>query len=53
MFSDAYCVTSEEGGEVMLSMLVCRPCYDEARRIGLRTQHIPAAQVIDNNSVLQ
>lgn len=38
--SGVYRVTSEEGGEVLLDMIVCHRCYLEARRLNLRTAEI-------------
>jgi len=47
-YGEAYCVTSEEDGAVMLKMIVCHPCYVEAKRIGLQAQHITNPNLIPN-----
>jgi hypothetical protein len=48
IIGDVYCVRSEERGAVMLRMLVCYPCYVEARRIGLRAERIANPNLIEN-----
>jgi len=37
---NAYRVTSEEDGVVLLDMIVCHSCWLEARRLGLETQEV-------------
>jgi hypothetical protein len=44
---EAYCVTSEEDGAVMLKMFVCHACYLEAKRIGLRARQIANPNLIE------
>ena len=39
-----YRVLSEEKGRVMLNMVVCRPCYDQARQLGLDGEEIKLDQ---------
>ncbi len=41
-----YRVLSVEDGKVMLKMVVCRPCYDQARQLGLDGEEIK----LDQNS---
>ena len=41
-----YRVLSEEDGIVLLDMVVCRSCYDEARQLGLDGEEIK----LDQNS---
>lgn len=41
-----YRVLSEEEGRVMLNMVVCRDCYDQARELGLDGEEIK----LDQNS---
>lgn len=36
----AYRVMSEEAGVTMLDMTVCHACYEEARRLGLKTEEL-------------
>lgn len=35
-----YRVISEEGGEILLDMTVCRSCYEQARALGLRSEAV-------------
>jgi RNase P subunit RPR2 len=37
---DMYRVISEEDGIVLLDMIVCRSCYDEARELGLECRKV-------------
>ena len=37
---NAYRVTSEEEGITLLNMIVCSPCFMEAKRLGLHAQKI-------------
>jgi hypothetical protein len=37
---EAYRVLSEENGIVLLDMTVCRPCYEQARDLGLYSEAI-------------
>ena len=37
---NAYRVTSEEEGITLLNMIVCYPCFMEAKRLGLHAQKI-------------
>ena len=37
---NAYRVTSEEEGITFLNMIVCSPCFMEAKRLGLHAQKI-------------
>jgi hypothetical protein len=39
-----YRVLSEEGGIVLLDMVVCRSCYDHARQLGLDGEEIKLDQ---------
>ena len=39
-----YRVLSEEEGRVMLNMVVCRHCYDQARQLGLDGEEIQLNQ---------
>lgn len=39
-YGDAYRVTSEENGELLLDMIVCYQCSLEARELELSTQKI-------------
>lgn len=41
VFSEPYRVVSEENGVVLLDMMVCRPCYEQAKALGLRSQAMP------------
>ena len=36
-----YRVISEEAGVILLDMTVCRPCYQQARALGLYSEAIP------------
>lgn len=45
-----YRVFSEEDGVILLDMIVCRPCYDQAKELGLQAERLtpeenPTAQV--------
>jgi hypothetical protein len=33
-------VLSQEGDEILLDMIVCRSCCEQAKHLGLRVQHI-------------
>ena len=44
-----YRVLSEEEGKVMLNMVVCRCCYDQARQLGLDGEEIK----LDQNARMQ
>ena len=35
-----YRVLSEEDGVILLDMIVCRPCYDQARELGLHGEEV-------------
>jgi len=37
---NAYRVTSEEEGITLLNMIVCYPCFMEAKKLGLHAQEI-------------
>lgn len=39
---EAYRVLSEEDGLVLLDMTVCRPCYEQAKDLGLYSEAIPS-----------
>ena len=36
-----YRVISEENGVILLDMMVCRPCYEQAKELGLHSEAIP------------
>jgi glutaredoxin len=38
--SKAYRVISEDPGGILLDMLVCHPCNQKARELGLKTQEV-------------
>ena len=38
-----YRVTNEEGGALTLEMIVCEPCSEQARSLGLQIEELDAA----------
>jgi hypothetical protein len=38
-----YRVTSEEAGVILLDMIVCRSCSEQAKRLGLKAEEINQA----------
>jgi hypothetical protein len=45
-----YRVTTEDGGVVMLNMLVCPSCARLAKRLGLPTVKMESAQTVDKTN---
>jgi ribosomal protein L40E len=43
----AWRVKSEEAGVVFLNMVVCRTCYEEAKRLGLFTEKLQPGSVTE------
>jgi hypothetical protein len=41
---EPYRVISEEGGVILLNMTVCRPCSEQARTLGLRSEAVRAGK---------
>jgi uncharacterized cysteine cluster protein YcgN (CxxCxxCC family) len=42
-------VTSEEAGEILLEMIVCHSCSEQAKNLGLRVEKINQVGAADHN----
>ena len=40
-WGQSYRVISEQDGIILLDMIVCRPCYEQAQELGLRSEPMP------------